>query len=200
MGITSENIRNIAVSGHVGTGKTTLVEQLLFTGDAIPKAELVGSGKTVSDCAQKEIEKGISVHTSLSHCTWKDVKINLLDTPGSSDFVGEVVAALRSAETNLMLIDATSGVQIETIKLWRRLDNRNMPRIAFISKMDKERADFTAASKDLEEKFSSRFVPICIPMGSADSYNGLINLIDNKAYQNPEIGRASCRERVCVGV
>jgi elongation factor G len=189
MGLTSENIRNIAVSGHVGTGKTSLVEHMLFAGDAIPKAELVGSGKTVSDCTPEEIEKGISVHTTLSHYTWKDVKINLLDTPGSSDFVGEVVAGFRSAESSLLLVDATSGVQIETIKLWRRLDNRNMPRFVFISKMDKERADFSGALKDLEEKFSARFVPVCIPMGSADSYSGLINLIENKAYANPEAGK-----------
>ncbi len=196
MGLTSENIRNIAVSGHVGTGKTSLVEHLLFAGDAIPKAELVSSGKTVSDCTPEEIEKGISVHTTLSHYTWKDVKINLLDTPGSSDFVGEVVAGFRSAESSLLLVDATSGVQIETIKLWRRLDNRNMPRFVFISKMDKERADFSEALNDLEGKFSARFVPVCIPMGSADSYTGLVNLIENKAYAAPEAGKKEKAEDI----
>ncbi len=189
MGLTSENIRNIAVAGHVGTGKTTLVEQMLFYGGSIPKAELVGSGKTVSDYTPEEIEKGISVHTALSHYTWENVKINILDTPGSSDFVGEVVAGFRCAESSLMLVDATSGVQIETIKLWRRLDNRNMPRVVYISKMDKERADFSAALNDLEEKFDATFVPICIPMGNAEAYTGLINLIENKAYTKPESGK-----------
>lgn len=189
MGFTSENIRNIAVSGHVGTGKTSLVEQMLFYGGSIPKAETVASGKTVSDSTPEEIEKGISVHTTLSNYTWEDVKINVLDTPGSSDFIGEVVAGFRCAESCVLLVDATSGVQIETIKQWRRLEDRNMPRVVFISKMDKERADFSSALSDLQEKFSATFVPICIPIGDASSYTGLINVIENKAYMKPEEGK-----------
>lgn len=182
----TENIRNIAIAGHVGTGKTSLVEQILFAGGVIPKAEFVESGKTVSDYTPEEIEKKISIHTGLSHIEWQDVKINIIDTPGSPDFIGEVVAGFRSAESSVLLVDASSGVQIETIKQWRRLDQRNMPRVVFISKMDKERADFYKTLEDLREKFDATFIPICIPVGAADSFGGVVSLLENKAYMKPE--------------
>ncbi len=186
MSHTTENIRNIAIAGHVGTGKTSLVEQILFEGGVIPKAESVESGKTVSDYTPEEIDKKISIHASLSHIEWQKVKINIIDTPGSPDFIGEVVAGFRSAESSVLLVDASSGVQIETIKQWRRLNQRNMPRAVFISKMDKERADFNKTLEDLREKFDSTFVPVSIPIGAADSFAGVVSLLENKAYMKPE--------------
>ena len=186
MSFTTENIRNFAVAGHVGTGKTSLVENILFTGGAIGKPERVDSGKTVSDYTEEEIERNISIHTSLSNIECQDKKINILDTPGSSDFAGEVVSALRSSESCLVAVDATSGVQIETIKIWRRLDSRDMPRIVFISKMDKERADFAEAFNDLGEKFEKTFVPVTIPYGDAADFKGVVNLIESTYYPIPE--------------
>ena len=188
MSFPTNAIRNIALAGHGSTGKTTVVEQMLFNGNAITKAESVDSGKTVSDCTEEEISKKISIHTSFSNINWNDKQINILDTPGASDFIGEVVAGFRAAETAVMLIAADAGVQIETIKLWRRLNARNMPRIAFLNKMDKERADFDNCFADLKDKFKIPLVPVTIPIGAGPSFKGIINLIENKAYMVPEAG------------
>jgi len=182
MAYTTEHIRNIAVAGHGATGKTSFVEQLLVTGKVIPTAATVDSGKTVSDYTPEEVENGISIHTSLSNLDWQGTKINILDTPGSSDFVGEVVAAFRTAEASIMLVGARSGVQIETIKLWRRLNNRNMPRIVFVNKMDEERADYAAVIEDLKTRFDMPIVPVTIPIGSAGDFTGVVNLVTNQAY------------------
>ncbi|MDC7227144.1 MAG: elongation factor G [Spirochaetales bacterium] len=182
MSFPSSAIRNIAVAGHGSTGKTTVVEQMLFNGNVVTKAETVDSGKTVSDFTEEEIARGISIHTSFSNLVWNDKQINILDTPGASDFVGEVVAGFRAAEMGLMLVSADSGVQIETMKLWRRLNARNMPRIAFINKMDRERASFDDSFADLKDKFKIPLVPVSIPIGAGESYKGVVNLIENKAY------------------
>jgi elongation factor G len=191
MSYRTEDIRNIAVAGHGGTGKTTFVENLLFDGGAIDRPEPVESGKTVSDFTEEEISHNMSIHTSLSHIFWKDHKINILDTPGAADFVGEVVAAFRTAESAVVMIDAESGVQIETIKLWRRLESRQKPRIVFINKMDKDRADFTRTLEDLENKFGTQFVPVTMPIGSGTDYKGIIDLIHMKAYLSPGAGKKS---------
>ncbi len=182
MSYTTDQIRNIAVAGHGSTGKTTLVENLLFVGGQIDKPEQVATGRTVSDFTEEEIEHKISIHTSLSHIFWKGHKINMLDTPGASDFVGEVITAFRTAESAVLIVDGEAGVQIETIKLWRSLDQRDKPRIVFINKMDKERADFEAVLADLNDKFKVKFVPVTIPMGVKVKYEGIIDLIHMKAY------------------
>jgi elongation factor G len=182
MSITTENIRNIAVAGHGATGKTSMLEHLLFAGGAIQKAEAVESGKTVSDYTDEEISNKGSVHTALAHVEWKDTKINILDTPGTSDFIGEVVAAFRAAESTLLVVGAKAGVQIETIKLWRRLENRKMPRLVFINKMDEERASFESVMADLREKFDKTFVPVTIPIGEAGSFEGVVDLLEMVSY------------------
>ncbi len=178
-------IRNIAVAGHGGTGKTSLVEQILYAGGVIGKPESVDSGKTVSDYTEEEIDNKMSIHTSLSHVTFGDTKINILDTPGASDFVGEVVAALRAAESACVVIAGKAGVQVETIKLWRRMNDRDMPRFVFVSKMDEDRANYQAVLDDLGEKFQKTCVPLTIPMGSGSDFTGVINLMEMKAYPAP---------------
>ncbi len=188
MGISSDAIRNVALVGHGGSGKTTLTEHLLYRGGVIGKAETVESGKTVSDYMEEEVGHGFSVHTSLSSLGWKDHKINLLDTPGAADFVGEVVTAFRAAETALVVINGRAGVQIETIKLWRRLNNRNKPRIAFVNRMNEDRASYATCISDLQDKFQLPMVPITIPMGEGTDFRGVINLIEMKAYFTPESG------------
>ncbi len=189
MGVGTQSLRNIAVAGHGSTGKTSLVEHILATGGVIPKPENVESGKTVSDYTDEEIARTISIHTALTHVKWKDKKINFLDTPGSADFVGEVAAALQVSESVLLLVGADTGVQIETIKIWRRLSNRNMPRIIFINKMEKEHADFGKALEDMRDRFDASFVPITIPIGNAGGFKGVINLLDQKAYLYQQSGK-----------
>ncbi|HPE36152.1 MAG TPA: elongation factor G [Spirochaetales bacterium] len=185
MAYTTELIRNVALAGHGSTGKTTLIEHILFTAGAIGKPETIESGKTASDYYEEEVERKISVHTSLTHALWADKKINLLDTPGSSDFVGDVVLALRACESALILVDARSGVQIETIKVWRNLDSRQKPRMVFINRMDEERADFKNAFADVKDKFKCNLVAVTIPMGDGASFKGVIDVINQKAYPLP---------------
>ena len=182
MSFTSADIRNIAVIGHNGTGKTTLFEQLMLSGGVISKAETVDSGKTVSDYTDEEISRQISMYMSHGSFSYKDKTLNFFDTPGTSDFIGEVISAFRASESALLIVDGRDGVQIETIKLWRRMAERNLPRLIFINKYDKERASFQAVFDDLKEKFETTFVPVVIPMGEGPEFKGIINLIENKAY------------------
>ena len=188
MAFTTDKIRNVAVTGHGSTGKTTLVEQMLFAGGVISRAEPLDSGRTTSDYLEEEINQKISIKTSLTHLGWEGVKINVLDTPGSADFAGEVVAALRAAETALVVVGAKAGVQIETIKIWRRLDSKNMPRIVFINKMERDQADFKKVLEDLKARFNKPFVPVTVPMGTGPDYKGVLNLIEEKAYLVPKAG------------
>jgi elongation factor G len=185
MSITTENIRNIAIVGHGSTGKTSLTEQILFVGGVIPKPEPVESGRTVSDFTEEEINQKISIKSSLSNLMWDGTKINLLDTPGSGDFFGEVVSALRAVETACILVGAKAGVQIETIKVWRRLEQLGKPRIVFINKMEREQADFKKVLEDLCERFKKSFVPITVPIGSGPDYKGIIDLLEDQYYPNP---------------
>jgi len=176
-------IRNVAVCGHGSTGKTTLVEQMLFRAGVISKAESIESGKTMSDYLDDEIEHKFSIHTSLMNLPWKDTDINVLDTPGSSDFVGEVVASFRAAETAVMVISAPAGIQIETVKLWRRLDHRDKPRVVFINKMDQDRADFQKSLDEIKEAFNVTAVPLNLPLGQGSSHEGIVDLLHLKAIK-----------------
>ena len=183
MGFTTDFIRTVAVAGHGQTGKTTLVEQLLLAAGILQKAETVESGKTVSDFTNEEIERKISIYASLSHLPWKDKLINVWDTPGSSDFIGEVISAFRASELALMLVDGKAGVQIETIKLWRNLDRRNKPRIAFINHLDDDRADFARAIQDIHNQFEVEVCPVTIPIGSGTGLKGIIDVLHGKAWE-----------------
>lgn len=155
---------------------------MLFYSGKITKPESIDSGKTVSDHTEEEINRKMSIHASLSCFDWKEKTFNVLDAPGTADFIGEVVSSFRASESALMIMDGRAGVQIETIKLWRRLNTRNMPRIVFINKMDLDRADFEQSFSDLTHKFKKTCVPVTIPIGSGNEYRGVVNLIENKAY------------------
>ena len=186
MSVVSKDLRNVAIIGHNETGKTTLVEQMLFYANVISRAESVESGKTISDYTEEEIAHKISIHASLASMQWEGKTLNIIDTPGTSGFIGETICGFRSCESALMVVDGRDGAQIETIKLWRYLDQRNKPRAVFINKLDRDRADYTHVIKNLNETFKATFVPVTIPMGTGKEYAGIINLIENKAYRlNP---------------
>ena len=181
MSTASSEIRNVAIIGHGGTGKTSLFEQALVRGKVVPKFTPVDAGKSVSDHSPEEIARAISVHTAMAHLTWKDTKINLLDTPGSADFVGEVVAALHVSEVAVMVVGADVGVQIETAKLWRRLQAAGAPCIVFVNQMDKEHANFATTLADLRDKLSGSFVPVVAPIGDGAGFSGVVDLLSGKA-------------------
>ena len=189
MSVSTKDIRNVAIIGHNGTGKTNLIEQMLYYGNVLSRPETVDSGKTVSDYTEEEIQRKMSVHTTLSSMEWDGKRINLLDTPGTGDFIGEAITAFRATEAALMVVDGREGAQIETIKLWRRLDERNKPRAIFINKMDKERASFRHVIDSLVEEFNAHFVPVVMALGEAEEFHGVINLIENQAYECHENGK-----------
>ncbi|MDR2364025.1 MAG: elongation factor G [Spirochaetaceae bacterium] len=182
MSYTTDLIKNVSIAGHGGTGKTTLFERLLFAGGVIPRAETVESGKTVGDSSPEEIERKISIHAALAHIERNGKKINLLDTPGSSDFIGDVILSFRASEFAVLTVDGRTGVQIETIKLWRNLEGREKPRGVFVTKLDDERGNYQNALDDVREKFKIAPVPVTIPMGNGASYQGVIDVLNEKAY------------------
>ena len=182
MSFTTDLIRNVAIAGHGGTGKTTLFERLLFAGGAIPKGETLESGKTVSDYTPEEIDRKISIYAAMAHVDRDGKKINFFDTPGSSDFTGAVILSFRASEFVILTVDGQTGVQIETVKLWRNLDDKNKPRGVFITRMDGERADFDKALSDIKEKFQTDPVPVTIPMGAGASFKGVIDVLSGKAW------------------
>jgi elongation factor G len=181
MSTASSDIRNVAIIGHGGTGKTSLLEQALVQAGEVPKFAPVDGGKSVSDYTPEEVARGISVHAAMGHLQWKGTKINLLDTPGSADFVGEVIAALHVAELAVVMVGADVGVQIETAKLWRRLQAAGTPCIVFVNQMDKEHADFANVIADLQEKLAGNFVPVVVPTGAGGGFSGVVDLISGKA-------------------
>lgn len=195
MSVVSTDLRNVAIIGHNDTGKTTLLEQLLFYSNVISRPESVASGRTTSDFTEEEIAHKISIHTSLASTNWEGKTLNFLDTPGTAGFIGETICGFRSCESALMVVDARDGAQIETIKLWRHLDERNKPRAVFINKMDRDRADYTAVIENLRETFpNATFVPVAIPLGSGKEFKGVVNLIENKEYIFSEGGKETVEE------
>ncbi|WP_027869332.1 translation factor GTPase family protein [Eubacterium sp. AB3007] len=167
-GYTSENIRNVALLGHGGCGKTTFLEAALLETGVIKKAGKVEDGNTVSDYDKMEKEKGFSINTSIVPVEWKDTKLNFIDTPGYFDYVGEVNAAMRAAEAAVIMVDAGSGVQVGTEKAWKACERYNMPRMVVINKRDRDEFDFDTTLGQLKEKFGDALVPITLPLEDVD--------------------------------
>ena len=163
-GYTSENIRNVALLGHGGCGKTTFAEAALLTSGAITKAGKVESGNTVSDYDKMEIERGSSINTSIIPVEWKGKKINFIDTPGDFDFVGEVHAALKAAEAALIVVDAGAGIQVGTEQAWKACEKYGTPRLFMIDKRDKDEFDFDKLLDELREKFGVAVAPLSFPL------------------------------------
>ena len=183
MAFSTDKIRTLAVAGHGQSGKTSLTEHLLFSAGVIDKAESTDSGKTVTDYTQEEIDRKISIYSALVNLQKDDKLINIWDTPGASDFIGEVIAAFRSAEAAIIILDGRSGVQIETIKYWRDLDRRNKPRMVFVNKMDEERAGFDNCIADVKKQFSVDVFPVTFPIGTGAAFTGVIDVLHGVAYK-----------------
>lgn len=173
-----DKIRNVAFLGHGGSGKTTLTEALLFTTKVTSRMGKVDDGNTVSDYDKEEINRKFSIGTSLIPIEWHDHKYNFLDTPGYFDFVGETLSALRVAGGAVILVDAASGIEVGTEKAWNFTEKRNMPKIIFINKMDKENVNYVKLIKDLKDNFGKKIAPFCIPMGEGSEFKGFVNVVD----------------------
>ena len=176
-------IRNVALVSHGGAGKTTLVEALLHSAGATTRLGKVEDGSTASDFDDEEVRRGISLYTSVIPVEHKDCKINVLDTPGFLDFIGEVISALRVADSAIVLIDSVSGVEVGTEITWQYCDRFNLPRFVVINKMERENANFQNALASLQEFSSIRMIPVQLPWGEKQEFQGVIDLLSMKAYK-----------------
>ena len=177
----TDRIRNVAIIAHGGAGKTSLAEALLFNAGAVNRLGRVDDGTTTTDFEPEEVRRKVTISAALAPCEWRDHKINFIDTPGYADFVAEVKGALRAVDCSLVVLCAAAGVEVETEKVWSYSQDINLPRIAFINKMDRENADFFQVIDTMKEKFGVGVVPIQIPIGAQDSFKGIIDLLKMKA-------------------
>jgi elongation factor G len=185
-----EKIRNVALFGHGDSGKTSLAEAMLFNAGVIKRMGRVDEGNTVSDFDPDEQKRGISVNSTPLAFEWKGFKINLVDTPGFADFIGEVVANLRVIDGAVFVLSAVAGVEVQTELIWKMADDYLYPRIVFINKMDRENASFQRCMEQLENLYGSRVVPFQLPIGEEHDFRGVVDLIANKAYLYGEDGKA----------
>lgn len=178
----TNQIRNVAILGHLGSGKTSLVESMLYISKAINKKGEVERKNTVSDYLVEEQNRQTSLSTSLIPVEWNNYKINFLDTPGSEEFVGEIEQDLAVVKGAVVLLDAQKGVEVGTERVWDELRTRHTPTILFINKIDKENVKFDKVIDSIIDKFGSKVVPFVIPMGKENDYQGYIDIIKKKAY------------------
>jgi len=177
-----ENIRNLVLLSHCGAGKTSLSEAILFTAGAITRLGKVDDGTTTSDYDPAEVKRKISINLAMLPCEWKGTKINLIDTPGYSDFTGEVKAAMRVSEGAIIVICAASGVEVGSEQVWAYSEEASLSRLIFINKMDRENADFYRTLEQLQSKFGSRCLPLQLPIGAQDDFQGIVDLLAMKSY------------------
>ena len=200
--VEAANIRNVALVGHAGSGKTSLAEAVLFDAKVTTRIGKVEDGNTVSDYEPEENRRVSSVQASLIPCTWKDHKLNILDTPGYDDFQGEVASALRVVESAVILVAANAGVEVGTERAWNRCEASGIPRLFLVNKMDRENADFQRTVDHIQSVFGRKCVPFQIPVGAEQSFSSVINLLkppaDAPADMSEEIEEA--RERLIEAV
>ncbi|MBQ8818152.1 MAG: elongation factor G [Clostridia bacterium] len=189
--VETKKIRNIALLGHGGSGKTSLSESMLYITGAIDRLGKVSDGNTVSDFDAEEVKRGFSLSASVVNMTWKDCKINILDTPGYLDFVGETKQALRVADSAIIVVDGKAGIEIGTELAWGYADEAKLPRAFFINKFDDNDARFARVLDDLHVTFGKHICPLTIPMVKDGVVKGCIDLIDQSAHVFDDNGRHS---------
>ena len=175
-------IRNVALVGHSGAGKTTLAEALLFRAGAITRAGRVEDGTTVCDFEPEEQKRHLSLSLALAPFEWEGHKINLIDTPGYADFIGDVHAALRVADLAVFVVSAVDGVEVQTEAIWRIAAELNLPRMIFINKLDRERANFQRTLDELRSKFGAGIAPLELPIGEETGFRGVADLLTDKGF------------------
>lgn len=177
------HVKNIALLGHAGSGKTTLAEDMLFEAGLINRRGTVREGSTVSDYHELEKERGNSIFSSLLHTTWRGYKINIIDTPGYDDFVGEVISALRVADTGVMLLNATAGVEVGTDIIWDYTEQFKTPMIFAVNKLDHENADYNKTVAEAKAHFGSKVVQVQYPLNAGTGFNQIIDVLNMVMYE-----------------
>jgi len=190
----ADRIRNVALIGHRGSGKTSLHEALLFEAQATNRLGSVLDGTTVSDSESDEQSRKMSISAALSSFHWADRKLNLLDTPGEPSFVADTLGAMRVCESAIFVVNAVMGVEVTTQRLWARAEELDLARMIFVNMLDRERADFYRTLDSLKNAFGAHVVATEIPIGSEHDISGIIDLVDMKAYRYEGDGRDNCSE------
>ncbi len=178
----AEQIHNVALISHVGAGKTSLVDAALYDSGAVTRQGKVDEGSSISDFDPDELKRRMSLNAKVLPVEWKNSKINLIDTPGYADFVGEVKAGLRVADAALVVVTAEKGVEVGTELTWQYADERNLPRIVLVNKLDRENTSFDNALKSLRDQFGLKVVPLQIPIGEQANFRGVVDLVTQKGY------------------
>ncbi len=192
----TEQIRNIGIISHSGAGKTSLIEAMLYNGGAIERMGSVDEGTTVADYATDEIERKTTLNCSVCIAEWEEHKLNLIDTPGAEDFYGDLHSVLRVVDAVVVVVDATTGVEGGTEKVWEIADKYELPRIIFINKMDKENASFENTLASIEDTLETRAVPMQLPIGSEEQFTGVVDIIQNAAFLEPDGNKRSAKAEV----
>jgi elongation factor G len=177
---TADNVRNIALVGHSGAGKSSLAEAALFVSGVTTRMGKTEEGNLIADFEEEEVRRGISINTSLIPIEWEGDKLNLLDTPGYADFVGDVISAVRVVEGAVVVVDSVAGVEVGTEMAWQHLDALGLPRVVVINKMNRDNANHRKVLEQLETAFDARFVPFQVPIGNAADFEGVHRLISGR--------------------
>ncbi len=187
-------IRNVALVGHRGSGKTSLAEALLYEAGAIDRLGSVAEGTTTCDSQPDERARHMSISAALAQFRWRGHKINLIDTPGEPSFVADAIAALRVCETAVFVVNGAMGVEVGTERLWQRAEEIGLARLVFVNMLDRERADFDAVLEQLKERFGPHVVATEVPIGSEQEFRGVVDLVDMKAFVTPRPERGQTVE------
>jgi elongation factor G len=178
---TPDRIRNVALISHGGAGKTSLAEAMLFDAGAITRLGTVEAGTTVLDWDPDEHRRTQSINLAVASLEHDGTRITIVDTPGYADFQADVVEALAAVDAAIVVVDASAGVEVGTEEVWRLAEERSLPRMIFINKMDRENANYDATLDALKARFGAKIAPVYLPIGSADSFRGYVDVIEEHA-------------------
>jgi elongation factor G len=190
----SEILRNVALIAHVGSGKTSIAEAMLFSGKATTRLCKVDDGSSNMDFEPEEIKRKITISTAIHHCDWKKHVVNIIDTPGDDNFLSDTRSALQAADGLIVVIDATAGVKVGTEKVWAFANEQKLPRMIFVNKMDRERANFSGVVEEVAKTFQVKATPVLVPIGAEDKFQGLVDLIKMKGYLYTKDGSGKFEE------
>jgi elongation factor G len=188
MSVDTKNLRNIVLLGHSGSGKTILSETMLFEAREISRRGTIENNSTISDHTNIEQERGNSIFSTLMHAKWKDSKINIIDTPGSDDFIGEVISSMKVADTAVMVLNAANGVEVGTEIIWEYVENFNTPAIFVINQVDHEKADFEMTLENAQSRFGRKVVPVQYPLNQGNGFNTIVDALRMIMYVFDENG------------
>lgn len=176
------DIRNVVLFGHGGSGKTTLTDAICYIAGSTSRKGSVEAGNALTDFTPEEVDHGISINLAVAHARVLDAKVNLIDTPGYLDFFGEVMAGIRVADGGVAVVDAPTGVSVGTERAWAACEERGIPRMVFVSMMDRENASFEKTFQEIKEALSPAAIPVEVPIGSGEDFRGIVNLFSRKAH------------------